>query len=286
MIHRQLTYRQGFFGDAKASAALDALLQHVFAFAPLRTQRAAPIWMPFAYFAEDDVCVASVEAARLELLLDGRPACATAIRLAGVAETHRGQGLFKALMTRALAWCDSACDGPTLLYTEDDALYARFGFAPLTQHAFLGAAPLPAPATAAVPLDRAEAARGFDRLAPRRAPVSDACAIVGADGLFREVLRGDADLAFAWSAEFEALLVYEEDDDTLVLADVVAVAMPPMARIVGALGSRWRRVRTLFPPDRLDWAATPEPDATGLMIRGAVPDAMRRPFMLPPTTGF
>ena len=286
MIPRQLTYRQGFFADAKASAALDALLQHVFGFVPLRGNGAAPQWMPFGYFDAHGHCVAGVEAARLALVLDGRPACATAIRLAGVAEARRGEGLFKAVMARALDWCETACDGPTLLYTENEALYARFGFESLVQHAFVGAAPEPEPVAAAVPLDRAAAARAFDKLAPHRAPVSDACAIVGADDLVRELLRGDADLTYAWSAALDAVLVYEEDDDTLVLADVMAAEMPSMAGIVGALGRRSTRVRTLFPPDRLDWIAVAEADETGLMIRGAVPDAMRRPFMLPPTTAF
>ena len=71
-----------------------------------------------------------------------------------------------------------------------------------------------------------------------------------------------------------------------MLADVAAAAMPTMAQIVAALEPTPRRVRTLFPPDRLDWQSMPEADDTGLMIRGVVPAALRRPFMLPPTTAF
>ena len=71
-----------------------------------------------------------------------------------------------------------------------------------------------------------------------------------------------------------------------MIVDIAARTIPTMAEIVDALRAGTRRVRTLFPPDRLSWDGVPTRDDTGLMIRGPVPAAMRRPFMLPPTTSF
>ena len=284
-IPGKLFFRQGIFDDSSSGGAYAAFLREVFDFAPNRLGD-DPAWMAFAYFGAEGRCVAGVEAATLRVIVDGIIGTATAIRLAGVAETHRGRGLFRDLMTRALAWCATQSDGPILLYTEEHALYTRFGFQPLVEHAFVGPPPTPEAAKAAEIIDPAQAARLLDKLTPIRAPLSNVCAILGGSDLLRAALRGDEDFSLAYAADLEALIVHEMQDDSLVLVDIVAAAIPSMARIVGALRSSAGRVKTLFPPDRLAWQGAPEPDETGLMIRGEVPAAMRRPFMLPPTMSF
>ena len=281
-----LTFRQGFLTEDPFAAAYGALLRDVFGNAPPRFRNEHPAWVPFGYFAADGTCVAGLETAVLGLFADGAPAEATAIRLAGVAEAYRGRGLFRNLMIRALGWCSAQSAGPTLLYTEDHDLYGRFGFQPLAQHAFVGPPPRPSPVRAAKIIDLAQAEPLLDRLNATRAPISNVCAVLNASDLLRTNLRGDHDVELAYAADLDALIVHEHEEDALAIVDIVARAIPSMAQIVGALRSQASRVRTLFPPDRLAWHGVPEPDDTGLMIRGAVPAAMRRPFMLPPTTSF
>ncbi len=281
-----LDLSQNFFDDDARAAAYGRLVADVFDFAPSRPLVPDPVWQVLAYFEPDGTCVAGVEIGELTLVLDGVDSASTAIRLAGVAPSHRGQGLFRSLMDAALGMCD-ARDGsaPTLLYTEDDDLYARFGFVRLAQHAFVGAAPKAARLPPARSVDRSDALVLIDRLASGRAPISLHCAVCCAADLLRSNLD-DEDLRFAVLDGMETLLLYEMDEDDLVIVDIVARTIPTMAEIVGALAPGKRRVRTLFSPDRLSWDGTPEREDTGLMIRGELPAAMRRPFMLPPTTSF
>ena len=278
-----LTLRQDPFGD-RDSAAYEAFLCDVFDFAPARSAAADPPWERWAYFDASGQCVAGLEVCGIGLVLDGADQSFAALRLVGVAATHRGRGLFRDLVTHVLPRCDAR--GPTLLYTEEPALYTRFGFTPLAQHAFVSRAPEPvAVARPAVRVDAAHAGRLIDRLAQTRARVSLHCAMSGATDLLRAALAEEG-LSLAYAEDLDALLVYETGDEELVLVDVVAAEIPTMGEIVATLRLEVSRVRTLFPPDRLHWQGTPEPDETGLMIRGALPVAMRRPFMLPPTTSF
>ena len=278
-----LTLRRGSFDD-RAAAAYDVFLREVFDFAPPRPRCADPSWEAWAYFDDSGRCIAGLEVCALDLVVDRVDVAFAALRLVGVAPSHRGSGLFRDLVPRALEWCDA--HGPTLLYTAVHGLYTPFGFAPLAQHAFVGPAPAPTVGVPpAKPIDAARARVLIDRLAPSRTPVSWQCAIRGATGLLRASLDDD-DLALAYSEDLDALLVHESDGDELVLVDVIAARMPAIAEIVAALRVDARRLRVLFPSDRLGWEGTPERDETGLMIRGSVPAAMRRPFMLPPTTSF
>jgi GNAT superfamily N-acetyltransferase len=277
---------QNVLADPRAAGAYARLLQEVFDFVPRRAPVPDPQWRVLALFEPQGACVAGIEIAELGLVLDGEASVAMAIRLAGVAPSHRGRGLFRTLMEDALGACaQRAGAAPILLYTEDEALYTRFGFAPLVQHAFVGLSPTPSASAASRPVSHAEAIELIDRLAPRRAPVSQQCAVRGGTDLLRATVE-EIDLRLAFLDAADALVIYEQKDAELVIVDIVATVIPTMTTIVGALAPDARRVRTLFPPDRLAWDGTPLPDDTGLMIRGEVPPAMRRPFMLPPTTGF
>ena len=128
-------------------------------------------------------------------------------------------------------------------------------------------------------------AHHLGRLLAARGPVSSRCSVIDDGGLAADLL-GSGTWPIAYDAALNVVIVHEVEDDTLVLVDVAAPRMPSAARILGALGARPARLRTLFPPDRLEWTGVPVADDTGLMVRGPLPPAMRLPFMLPPTAGF
>ena len=287
--HARTTTRHDFLTDPHAATAYAELMDEVFSIdVAARDARAGtdPAWTPFAAFTDDGACVASVEAAVLRLVCDGGPVEATGLRSVAVHPDWRGRGLFRDLTLQALDWCGKIC-GPVLLYTGEPALYTRFGFAPVAQHAFAGACPPVAagPPARTLELDDAADLALLTRLLTTRAPVSDRCAMIHAPSLLLTALAGSDDLVAAHVPALDAIAIFEIDDDTLILADVVAPAIPPLDALLAALPRR-RRLETLFPPDRLGWAGAPEPDDTGLMARGSVPEAMRRPFRLPPTTEF
>ena len=283
----ELRFAAAFAGRPPDQVAYAELLRSVFGFVPADDPGMGPMWCPFAYFEPDGSCVAGVEVAKLDLLIEGRGVAAAGVRLVGVAERRRGQGLFRALMEHALRWSEQEGVELVLLYTEDHALYRRFGFEPVPQYMFVGPSPEPIPTAPAQAIDGNP--RRSDlvlRILPSRRPLSRQVALVDAPALFLDKMSGDDGFELAYLPDLDALIVFEIDDETLILADVASPAIPNLAQILGALPRRFARVTILFPPDQLGWAGTSVADDTGLMVRGALPPAMRRPFRLPPTTEF
>ena len=99
-------------------------------------------------------------------------------------------------------------------------------------------------------------------------------------------LAKDEGLTVVHSAEADALIVYDGEDEDLIIADIIAPSIPELTAVLGMLGRRPTRVKILFPPDKLGWRGEAVAEDTGLMIRGTPPDAMTRPFMFPPTAEF
>ncbi len=263
-------------------------MRRVFGLALGAPPASAPQWTPFAFY-EGEHCVASVETALLRMVLDGVERKPTALRRVATDPAWRGQGLFRDLMQHALVWCTTVSDDPCLLYTADQDIYARFGFAPLAQHAFVG---IVGPVAAAGGVRTLDMARRDDRmlvetLLATRTPVSERCAML-APALFMDHVIAADDLALTCDADRGLLVVSEvEDDGGLTLVDIVAAQIPPLDVVLATAGGCLAgRLKTLFPPDRLGWDGSPIPEDTGLMIRGEPPAAMTRPFMLPPTTEF
>ena len=244
----------------------------------------APAWPVMAFIDDIGRCAAGLQHRILRLACDGAPFPVTAIRNVVVAPEWRGHGLMHDLMARTLLWCDAHA-AVTLLYAETPSLYARQGFAPLPQHAFEADAPEPTGEPTARPLDGREEGALTTRLLASRAPVSSLCGVLDDGGMAEHKLRSGA-WPFVHDAALDALIVREMEGDTLVLCDVISARIPSAARILGALGARPKRLRTLFPPDKLAWDGDPVPDDAGLMARGTLPPAMRRPFILPPTFEF
>ena len=265
--------------------ARDVLLSCVFGAVPAPHDD-APKWSSTGFSKTSGQCVASVDTTVLDLVIDGAMVRASALRLVAVHPDWRGQGLFRQMMGPALAWCDARSSGSTILYAEEPGLYRWFGFETVPQHAFDGPAPVPCGRVASRALSLSSDSEFIRQRLIARCAVSDQCAIVGAPALFLDALTRDPDIRLAYLDQLEAVIAYEIDGTTLVLVDIVAATIPSLGSILGSLGRPFERVRTLFPPDKLDWSGVPDLDDTGLMLRGPKSAAMIRPFMLPPTTEF
>lgn len=255
----------------------------------VETHDADGLWRMFALFAQDGACVATLEAAICPIKLDGIVQSVGALRAVAVRADWRGRGLFKALTEAALAWFDDEQVRATLLFTAEPALYRAFGFADAAQHAFVGPAPIgvPGPRARELDLDTAADLAIVRGLYAARAPLSNQCALQADWPLFAANLRADDALRIAFCEDLDAVVVFERDGEDFTVVDVVAARMPTLAQILGRIEPMATRVKVLFPPDRLAWeVGRPEPEDTGLMIRGSVPAAMRQPFMLPPTVEF
>lgn len=274
----ELALRENVTPDSREYSAFSVLAFEVF------EQNLGPDWPALTIVDRAGRCVAGLQHAVLVLRINGVDARCVAIRNVAVAADWRGRGLMSGLFARLLPWC--AAQAPfQLLFAENAALYTRFGFASLPQHAFEADAPEPlGPATArrmgGAPDDGLVA-----HLLSARAPLSERVFLAEDGGLTAHALRRTA-ASWFHDATLETAFRVEHDGAVLVLADVVGPRIPSAARVLGALGVRPTRLRTLFPPDRLAWTGDPVVEDAGLMIRGRVPDALLQPFCLPPTVEF
>lgn len=209
------------------------------------------------------------------LWLDGRRTDAFGVQSVTVRPEWRGRGLFRDLMIRALAWADARV-AHLLLYTETPDLYRRFGFRDLVETRFAG--PL-RPGAASASARRLSLGDDADvalirSLFARRAPVSDLCAVCDHPALFFLKAIESPEIALVHLPDLDAVVAIEEaaTPEELVLLDVVAPMIPPLAAIAAALGAPIERAEVHVTPDRLAWhPAETTPEETGAMLRGPWP---------------
>lgn len=238
--------------------------------APLDRFGHDPSAVSFGWWHGDDL-VANLGLARQPLHLDGVPSVAVVVQWVAVREAWRGRGLFRDLMARAIAHAD-ARDERMTLGTETPELYTRFGFRPIVEAAFAG--PL-APAGRPTNHRRLSLADDGDvalirAVFARRTPVSRLCAVCEHPALFFLKALAEPEIVLEWLPDLDAVVAIEPGpEEELILLDVVAPVIPPLAAIAAALGGRARRARVRVTPDRLDWTPTEiVPMDEGLMVRG------------------
>lgn len=279
----ELLMARGLFTERRQRDAHQRLMADVFEDA---TQSANSHWWTAAYFDDSSRCVASIEARVLTFAVEGRDHPVSGLRRLAVDPAWRGRGLARDLVTEALDWCAKQSTDLTMLFTGTPSLYTPFGFAPVPQHAFVGPAPEPLPSEPSRELDLPSEAALLASVIARRTPVSSQIALMGANELVVGNILPASDNRTAYSEQLDAIVLYETDGEDLTLIDIIAESIPSIGAILGTIGARPRRLRTLFPPDRIGWSGRPEIEDNGLMARGAVPAAFARPFMLPPTAEF
>ncbi|MEX0807237.1 MAG: GNAT family N-acetyltransferase [Dongiaceae bacterium] len=288
-----LSFRQGYFSDPAAWNAFTDLLRDIFNLdvtAVARFGGPDPTCMPFGYIDPSGQCVANVSAFSMPLMVDGRMVSAKGIQSVAVRPDWRGKGLYRDLMTRALAWCDGQGCELVALYSDNPALYRPFGFQRVPEHCFVGVPRRPIASdktvrrlSAADPDDLAV----MQALLASRTPVSNLVAVADQRTMFLLNVTLDPSLEIAYLEEAQAVIVFQHSDACFRLIDIVAPAMPSLGTILAALGISPARVEICFPTDRLGWSGTPTPcDRDSLLVRGELPFALRQPFMLPPTALF
>jgi GNAT superfamily N-acetyltransferase len=290
-----LTFRQDYFGDPAAWAALVALLQDTFGIdVGIQDRFGGPdsTSMPFGYFDENGVCAANFSAFSMPMMIDDRLVKAAGFQSGAVRPQWRGRGLYRDLMNRAFGWCDGQGFELGLLLTDKPAMYELYGFKTLPQQRFLGAPPPVetklAGAACALSLENAADIALIRQVLRERAPVSSVFAAVAQAEMFLLNSVFDADVRLTYLDEHEAIVAWKSEGASFQLLDIAGKTIPPLSTILGALDQRPDRVEVCFPPDKLDWQGTPghfESDIT-LMVRGAAADCLSGSVMLSPMAEF
>jgi GNAT superfamily N-acetyltransferase len=290
-----LTFRQDYFGDPAAWAALVALLQDTFGIDVGIQDRFGgpdPTSMPFGYFDDSGVCAANFSAFSMPVMIDGRVIKTAGFQSGAVRPQWRGRGLYRDLMNCAFGWCDEQGFELGLLLTDKPAMYEPYGFTVLPQHRFIGSPPPMETKLAGV--RRALSVENSDdvilirRVLREGAPVSSIFAVAAQAEMFLLNSVFDPDIRLTYLDPFEAVVAWKQDEASFQLLDVAGKSIPPLSVILGALEQRPDRVEVCFPPDRQNWQGTPELFASdiSLMVRGDAADRLSGPIMLSPMAEF
>lgn len=237
---------------------------------------------------DGEALVANVSLYERRLRFLGRDVAAFGVQSVATRPEWRRRGLFGDLMRRALDYADARAE-IVILGTATPEVYSPFGFRPIRERASQGPV-VPANETAAarvLSLDSDADLALLKELFARRVPVSEICAASDHPALFMLKTLEDPDVRLLHLPRLDAVIAVEGDDPSrLVLLDVVAPKIPPLARIAAAVDARIRFVEVQLTPDKLGWTpAEVVPEDTGYLVRGVwpldgMPDSV--PAMLTP----
>lgn len=289
-----LTFRQDYFSDPAAWAALVSLLDDTFGIDidPLRELGGAdPSSMPFGWFTKEGVLAANLSAFAMPFVFNDRLVNAAGLQSGAVRPPWRGRGLYRDVTQKALARCEAQGFEAVILHTDKPDLYGPYGFRSLPLHKYAGPAPLPEGAAAS----RSLQPRNADDLAllqgmlKNRKPVSETLAVASSSAMFLINTQLDPDVRLSYLEACKAAIAWKiPAPGHFALLDVVAREIPPLAAILAGLGIEAAIVETLFRPDRLGWSgeAVPCEGGTQLMLRGLEDINLDHPAMLSPMADF
>jgi GNAT superfamily N-acetyltransferase len=289
-----LTFRQNYFADPAGWRALADLLQDTFHI-DIRALDGLggmdPSSMPFAWFDAQGVCAANFSAFSMPMMVNGTPRKTAALQSGAVRPEHRGKGLYRDLMRRAIAWIDTEGFELSILYTDKPAIYEPYGFKIMPQHKFIG----PAPKAGATP-----AARRMNMDVPHdvailldlintRAPASMLLSPLSHPAMFLVNAFWDRSICLSHMENRDAVIAWRIGEGSVFqLLDIVAPAIPPISLIIAALNTDAESAECFFSPDLLDWDASAVIDENRLpfMVRGDLGLLPNEPFALTPMADF
>jgi hypothetical protein len=207
-----------------------------------------------------------------------RPCTVAGIHAVCTDPDRRGRGLMRRVMERALACADERHE-TTVLWTEEPALYGRFGFQVRAELRFVAALDPGARRAGggrALELDREEDLALLRGALVRRIPVSGLCAARDPGGHFLIDLAIQRAIdprapSLDHLADLGCIAVHRRRGATWVLEDVIGPEVPPFAALAERLAGDASDAEVLFTPDRLaapSLRAAPRPSGTVLMVRG------------------
>lgn len=290
----QLEFRSDYFGDRAAFRALVDLLFDTFDIDIGQLDRMGgpdPTSMPFGYFDEAGRCVANFSAFSTPLVIHGRQVRAVGYQSGAVRPEYRGQGLYRDLMQRALAWAEAQGFELGMLLTDKPGLYEPYGFRVIEQHMFHGPIPAAAPALPCRDLsieNDADVALMRSVLAARM-PVSERFAVAGHIEEFLLNACFDPSIRLSHMPGHDAIVAWREEAGTFHLLDIASRNIPSLAQIISAVQTHAGRVAVYFPTDRLGWSgeAGRYEGACELMVTGDTGALFSLgPFMLSPMAEF
>lgn len=269
---KSLTFRSDYARSSEGLAELARLIGDVFEVdvAPLDRLGHDPSVIAFGYWNGDNL-VANVSLFARRLWLRGKEVKAFGVQSVAVRPEWRGQGLFRDLMQRAIAFADERVELITL-GTATPELYRSFGFRQITETTFSASLPQthPHPRFRLLSLECDADVACLKDLFSRRTPVSFLASACDHPALFMLKAMETPEIELLHLAELDAIVAVEgRKDGRLQLLDIVAPSIPPLNAITSALGYSGERIDVHLTPDRLAWVPEDQTEIdNGNMVRG------------------
>lgn len=290
-----LTFRQDYFSDVAALAALADLLRDTFGIDISVQNRFGgpdPSSMSFGYFDESGRCVANISAFTMPMMIGGKAFKAAGYQSGAVRPEYRGRGLYRSLLNASFAWSAAAGHEAGFLLTDKPALYEPFGFQTVQQTKYVGSVPEiggSAQEAREIRIDNPAEVEPLRSLLKIREPVSARFSVQRQAEMFLLNAWFDRDIRLTFLEQIEALIAWKKGDDgNMVLLDIVAPNIPTLPVILEHLPHRISRIEVRFPTDKLNWPARPRPyqGACSLMVSGLTQGELLNGIMLSPMAEF
>lgn len=219
------------------------------------------------------------------VLLDEKWHRMAALHAVCTKKNYQGQGLASELVFEALQWAKSHFEFQ-ILFTEIPSFYERLDFAAVQEHRFSLKQSFPKGgrflAAMASPKDDSLFLRCFKDRRPlsHHFWVEDRGEIASFTTLFGTY---PTYWSLYYSEDFDGLVSWYFEGDTLHILDIVADILPSFELIMEHLPQQVNEIYFYFPTDRLGITTTAEPylyDKGHLMVQGVLPTT--EPFMIAP----
>lgn len=237
--------------------------------------------------------VANASLFDMPLTVNGRQVAGCGIQSVMTHPNWRKRGLMDRLMNELLGRHDTEYE-VMLLFTENPALYAKYGFRTIPTYRYskrLASKEHRSGERSAVPfrLEDSEHVASVRRLLAAREPVSRLFALNGHAPMFMFNLSEMADKMCVLD-DLEAIVVCEQAEGVWKLYDVVCTFMPSLNKILERIGVNGGRIELYFPPDRFGeegWLHTRDAETSSfLMARGLDGELEQIGIQFPPTSAF
>ena len=233
-----------------------------------------------------DMPIAVVGVIEIPLVVDGEARVVAGVHGVCTHPAYRRRGAFADAMRRALYFSDQRYD-TSILWTEEPAIYERFGFARVEEHALALACAPRMGAARAMDLDEPSELARLRSALSRRTPVSPRIATRDRGWHFlidAALWRTSGQAPTLWAIDaWDVIVATHESDDTLYVHDVIAETEVPLDAVLEAIPTTAPRMELTFGPPWGGVIGHPitHPMSDVLMVRGA-PLGIEAPFALSP----
>ncbi|MBS4178634.1 GNAT family N-acetyltransferase [Lederbergia citrea] len=244
---------------------------------------------PYTYFASEKA-IANVSMFSMPLLVEGKIIKAAGIQSVMSHPDYRGKGLMKQLFTKMLETIDEEYDC-MLLMTDNPKLYIPFGFRELQQSYFSARIFHEKKTSTLKKLDffSRDDLKLIQTLMGERQPLSRRFWPLAYDSSFYlNMYHSYFNKNLYYSKELGAIMIFEVNEETCRLYDVIAKEIPALEELVSHIPEQFINIQCYFCPDQfksVNWKPEAPTSKAKLMLRGDL-SIINQPIKLPITAEF